>query len=154
MFYSPSGQIQSDRGVQKRIPESLVDLKSGYTSATDVKFILALAGNGETIIKLDRSNGNLEEISWLENIVKKSLHPLMTPGNERQGLAYVRAVSQTGKFMVYEDLPKRKSAAFYLLDRKGMMEWLRMNPPCSHLGAMFFFSYDEQHLSLVYSARP
>ena len=154
MFYSPSGQIQPDRGVQKRIPESLVDLKSDYTSATDVKFILAFAGNGETIIKLDRSNGNLEEVPWLENIVTKPLHSLMTPGNERQGLVYLRALSQTGKFMVYEDLPKGQFAAFYLLDRKGKIELLPIDPPCSHLTTMFFFSYDEQHLSLVHSTGP
>ena len=149
MFYSPSGQIHSEHGVQKRISASLVDSRSGYKSAIDSKFVLAFAGNGETIIKLDRTNGNVEEVSWLETKPSRSLIPL---SNERKGLVYLRAISQTAQFMVYEDLLEDESAAFYLLDRQGNMEQLQVDIPEPHIGVTFFFSHDERHLSVIYEA--
>ena len=153
MFYSPSGQIHSEHGIQKRIPESLVDSESDYTSAKDIKSVLAFAGNGETIIKLDRSYGTVEEVSWLENNITKPPRLLMPLGNGRQGLVYLKAISQTAQFMVYQDLLRDKSStAFYILDHQGNVEQLSTGMLRPSLSTMFFFSHDEQHLSVIYDA--
>ena len=153
MFYSPSGQIDPDRGVQQEIPGSLVNSESGYLPYEDIKIVLAFAGNGKTIIKLDRMHEIVEEVSWLRNETTKPLS-LMPLGNGRQGLLYLRAISQTAQFKVYEYLLRdESSAAFHLLDRQGNVKQLQFDSPMSHISVMFFFSHDERHLSAICRAR-
>ena len=152
MFYSPSGQIDPEHGVQKHIPESLVNSRNNFDNPPHERIVLVFAGNGETIIKLDQFNGNVEEVSWLGKSITNPSRSLMPLGNERKGLVYLRAISQTAQFMVYEKDISYESAAFYLLDRQGNMEQLQVDISKPHLRVMFFFSHDEQLLSVVYSA--
>ena len=151
MFYSPSGQIDPERGVQKEIPESLVNSMNDFNNPPYVRAVLVFAENGETIVKLDQTNGNVEEISWLEkNITKpsRSLMPLFTEGSR----VHLRAISQTAQFMVYEDHLRNEYAAFYLLDRRENIQQLHVDIPEPYVLVMFFFSHDERHLSVIYGA--
>ena len=152
MFYSPSGQIDPERGVQKEIPESLVNSRNDFINPPRESVILVFAGNGETIVKLDQTNRNVEEVSWLEKNITKPSRSLIRLSNERKGGEYLRAISQTAQFMVYEDHVGDEYAAFYLLDRQGNMEQLQVDIPEPYVPVMFFFSHDERHLSVIYGA--
>ena len=154
MFYSPSGQIDPERGVRKEIPESLVNSRNDFNNPPldSTSVVLAFAGNGETIIKLHLTNGNVEEVSWLEKNITKPSRSLMPLFNELKGRVYLRAISQTAQFIVYEDCLLDEYAAFYLLDGQGNMEQLQVDIPEPNTSVMFFFSHDERHLSVIHGA--
>lgn len=138
LFYCPAGQIHPERGIQKRMPDFLV---------AERQHILAFAGNGQSIIKLDRKNGLVEEILWLENVVTNSWRLRVPASQGQQGPAYLRAISQTARYMIYESLLEDgPSVVFQLVDREGNRGELRADDPRTHGSTMFYFSSDEQFL--------
>lgn len=151
-FYCPSGQIHPERGIQKRIPDYIVPSAELYGPKTSA--ILAFSGNGQAIIKLDRSNGLVEEFSWLEDTVTQPRQLRMLASYGQQERVYLRAISQTGRFMVYETLLKdESSASFYLLDCQGNLEQLQVDDPRAHECTSFYFSKDEHHLLGIYDGK-
>jgi hypothetical protein len=97
LFYCPTGQIHPERGIQKRIPRN-------FAYPQDKSAILAFSGNGQILIKLDRSNGFVEELSWLEDTVTESWQLRVPASHGQQERGYLRAISQTARFMIYETL--------------------------------------------------
>ena len=151
-FYSPSGKIHPERGIHKQIPDSLINTTMKETDwPTYTSVVLAFAGNGQTIIKLDRSSGLLEKISWLEDMVTEPLHSSLPGSSWQQHRAYLRAMSQTARFMVYEIPHEDQStdsppALLYLLDTGGYVEQLRVNHTMLCGFTTFFFYKDEKYL--------
>ena len=142
-FYSPSGQIHPERGLRKRIPDSLIE------NETSVRPVLAFSGNGQTIIRLNRDEGLVEKVAWLEGTVIKPLHSSIPGSGWQQNRAILTAISQTARFIVYEiplDLHYGSTALVYLLDCRGCPEQLQVNPPTSCRGTNFYFHNDEKYL--------
>ena len=149
VFYSPSGRIHPERGIQKRIPNFLVEI-------SDVKALwpkelskLAFAGDGQTIIRLNPSTGTIEKISWLEDRVTKSLHSRVPVHNGRPKLRSLRAISHTARFVVFETFLKYESfAGSYLSDIQGNQQQLHTHNDSTK----FFFSRDEKTLLGIHTA--
>ena len=116
-FYSPSGQIHPERGIHKQIPKGLVDVPWSMDPA-----IIAFAGNGQTIIKLDPSTGQINKVSWLEDTVTESLHSGMPAYDRRLLSGRLVAISQTARFVVYSYY-----GVFYLLDCLGNQQQLHFD---------------------------
>lgn len=146
LFYCPIGQIHPDRGIQKQIPRNC-------TYPQDESAILAFSGNGQKLIKLDWSNGLVEELSWLEDTVTESWQLRMPASHGQQGLVSLRAISQTARFMIYEILSMDESSVVsYLLDCQGNLGQLQIDDPRPYDCTMFYFSQDEQYLLGIYDA--
>ena len=151
-FYSPSGKIHPERGIHKRIPDSLINTTITETDwPTYTSVVLAFAGNGQTIIKLDRSGGLIEKISWLEDTVTEPLHSSLPGSSWQQHRAYLRAISETARFVVYEIPHEDQStdsppALLYLLDTRGYVEQLRVNHTLLCGYTTFYFYKDEKYL--------
>ena len=149
-FYSPSGKIHPERGLHKRIPDSLITKRDRRRPPTR-KTELAFAGNGQTMFRLDLSAGTVEKISWLEDMITESLHSGI-PGKSRPGdRPYLKAVSLTARFVVYESSQKdRCKAALYLLDTvldtRRCLEQLQIEHEWQMWRMGFHFFKDEKFL--------
>ena len=155
LFYCPGGQLHPERGFQKRLPDYLIDSTRPDTHARENFDVVTFAGNGQTLVKLDRKNGVVKEVSWLKDNTTEPRQWRM-PADRRHGESvYLRAVSQTARFIVYETLIEDESSAlFYLLDYQGNPEQLQVDCSRSHNSTIFHFSQDEQSLLSIYPRGP
>ena len=148
MFYWPGGEIQPEHGIQKMIPNHLVDSTETNIHVPGEDVILAFSSNGQILIKLNRSNGLVEEILWLKDTVMESppSRMLTKHTHTRQGLVYLRAISQTARFMVYETPFKDDFVVFHILDYQGNLRHLHVGGPRPLGSTVFRFSQDDQFL--------
>ena len=146
LFYWPGGEIHPVRGIQKLLSGHLVYSTRGYRSSPVKDIELAFAGNGQTLIRLDRSNGLVEEVSWLKDTVTGSPPSRILTDRTQQGLVYLRAISQTARFQVYETSLKDDSVVFHILDYQGHLRQLQVGGPRPHHSTVFHFSRDEKFL--------
>ena len=138
LFYCPIGQIHPEFGIQKQLP--LATVNNGYPS--DEQPVYALAGDGQTLIKLDRVKGLVEKISWLEDTVTKTWQfPIPASYAQQEGV-YLKAISRTARFMVYE-IGYR---AFYLFHYQRNLEQLQVQNSSPYKNVKFYFTQDEQYL--------
>ena len=150
-FYCPSGKIHPKSGIHKRIPNSLITTTQTQHPWDFAAVELAFAGNGQTIIRLDRNVGLLKKVSWLEATVTKSLHSGMPKSYGRRDRPCLTAISQTARFVVYE-IPHedRCTALFYLLDTvldtRKYLEQLQLDQPRYSMTVGFYFSKEERYL--------
>ena len=146
-FYCPSGQIHPEFGIQKHLP--LATVTDRYI--TDEAAVYAFAGDGQTLIKLDRAKGLVEKISWLEDAVTKTWQLPIPAGDVYHRRVSLQAISRTARFMVYEigneNTPYRVS---YLFHHQGNVEQLQSQDLAPY-EKMFYFTQDEQYLLLIYS---
>lgn len=148
LFYCPSGQIHPEFGIQKQLPLATVDDRYTRKGPT----VYAFAGDGQTLIKLDRDKGLVEKISWLEDTVAKTWQLHMPARHAQQEPVNLRAMSRTARFMVYDvRLSDNASFAFYLFDYQGNLEQLRVQDWSVNGNGMFYFTQDEQYLLGIYS---
>ena len=146
LFYCPTGQIHPERGIQKRIPSHLVVSRRSYINERGHPN-LAFASSGRAIVALDWTNRLVEEISWLDDIVKEPLHWCMPTSDGQKPVVDLRAISHTARFMVYGiKLKDRSFAGYYVLDKQGNLQQLRVKIPRAQDYTYFYFSQDEQHL--------
>lgn len=149
VFYSPSGRIHPERGIQKRIPSFLVQISAPMVVWPKELPTLAFAGDGQTIIRLNPSTGTIEKISWLEDRVTKSLHSRVPVHNGRPSSGSLRVISHTARFVVFGTFFGHGSfPGFHLFDIQGNQQQLH-NPDAS---TRFFFSQDEKTLLGIYTA--
>lgn len=145
LFYWPGGEIHPNRGIQKRIPKRHVDSTDKRTHIRGKEVILAFAGNGQILVKLDRSDGLVEQISWLDTIMDLPPSRILTD-HTRQGSMYLEAVSQTARFIVYAIHLGDNSVVFYILDCWGNLNQLQVGGPRPDSSTGFKFSQDERFL--------
>lgn len=138
LFYCPSGQIHPELGIQKQLPLATVN----DTYQLDKQAVYAFAGDGQTLIKLDRVKGLVEKISWLEDTVTKTWQLPMPASYARQERVHLRAISRTARFMVYE-IGYR---AFYLFHYQRNLEQLQVQNSSPYKNVKFYFTQDEQYL--------
>ncbi len=144
-FYCPSGQIHPEHAIQERIPDYLTSAERN-DSPMGIKTMLSFAGDGHTIIRLDMSNGIIQKIGWLEDMVTDSLEPCITTNNRNQCLTYLKAVSQTARFVVYANSSEDEDrSAYYLFDTQGGQQKLG-DDELLHVTTLFYFSRDERSL--------
>ena len=158
-FYSPSGKIHPERGLHERIPDSLVVTEEENRWSRTCKAELTFAGNGQTIIRLDRSAGLVEKISWLEDMVTKSVHSGMPRNPGPESRRYLKTVSQKARFVVYE-IPQEhpSNAEFYLLDTvldtRKYLEHIQIDLSWYLRDLCFYFSKDEKFVLSTSHAEP
>ncbi len=159
LFYCPSGQIHPEFGIQKQLPLTTVK----YRYAPDKEAEYAFAGDGQTLIKLDRVKGLGERISWLEDTVTKTWQLPIPARYAQQDRVYLRAISRTARFMVYEigrsdelemELGHKLPVTFYLFHYQGNLEQLRVRNGRSFSRPTFYFTQDEQYLLGICSVDP
>ena len=124
LFYSPSGQIHPELGIQRQLSLEISD--DGYPP--EPRPVYAFADDGQSLIMLDKFKGLVEKFSWLEDTATKIWQLPMPTSHDRQVQVYLRAISPTARFMVYEfgpsDLPKPGPSddlpvTFYLFHHQG-----------------------------------
>ena len=150
LFYCPSGQIHPEFGIQKQLPLAAVNKEYGR----DKGRVYALAGDGQTFIKLDRVKGLVEKILWLEDTVTKTWQFPIPASYAQQEEVYLRAISRTAQFMVYEarnKLNDKLYVEYYLFHCQGNLEPLRVQNVRSFTKVIFYFTQDEQYLLGIYS---
>ena len=157
LFYSPSGQIHPELGIQRQLPPQISD--DWYPP--EPRPVYAFADDGHTLIMLDEFKGLVEKISWLEDTATKIWQLPMPTSHAQQVQVYLRAISRTARFMVYKfgpsDLPKpgpsdELPVAFYLFHHQGNLEQLRVRNARTSSSTMFYFTRDEQYLLGINSA--
>ena len=151
-FYCPSGKIHPESGIHDRIPNSLINITEiGKLWERTRSVEIAFAGNGQTIVELDRSVGLLRKIFWLENTVTHSLHSGMPGDHGQMSRPCLRAMSQTARFVVYEAPQEDPVTSLYyfldtMLDSRRYLKQLRVDHPDSLEDTRFLFSKDERYL--------
>ena len=147
LFYCPSGQIHPEFGIQKQLP--LATVNDRYI--TDEPAVHAFAGDGQTLIKLDRAKGLVEQISWLKDAVTKTWQLPIPAGDVYHRRVSLQAISRTARFMVYEiGTEKTPYRVSYLFHHQGNVEQLQSQDLASY-DKMFYFTQDEQYLLGIYS---
>ncbi len=149
-FYCPSGKVHPERGIHKRIPNSLINTEETRDEKSK-NVELAFAGNGQTMIRLDQNVGLVEKVSWLEDTVTKSLHLGMPKNHGKGERPCLRTISYTARFVVYETPHEdRCTFLFYLLDTMldtwRYLEQVRLDDPGNWDNTDFHFSKDEKYL--------
>ena len=145
LFYCPSGQMHPERGICRRIPDCCD--ASAQNARRRSSVTLAFSGNGQTLIRLDRSCGLLEKISWLESTVSGPLHWASLADSGQIGTVRVRAISRTALFGVCEIQPKDGSpTVFHLLDKEANQQKLQIQLEIKDDPNVFYFSRDEKYL--------
>lgn len=148
-FYCPSGQIHPERGIQKNMPDDLASAKA-FDYWVGRKSKLAFAGNGQTIIRLDMTTGLVEKIAWLENTVVNSLQLGIPANGGHHNLVYLKAVSQSARFIVCQTSPRHEAPVIsYLFDSQGNQQRLQCSEPIP-VFTLFYFFRDEKSLLGVY----
>ena len=154
-FYCPSGQIQPELGIQRRL--SLEMAKDRCTSRRQACY--AFASDGQTLITLDPIKGLAKRISWLEDTVTNTWQFPIPACYTQYERVYLRAISRTARFMVYvigfiddrgTGLDEESPLAFYLFRYQGNLEELRVEDTVSSEDTMFYFTQDEQYLLGIY----
>ena len=84
LFYCPSGQIHPEYGIQKQLP--LATINNRYEGHKQP--VCTFAGDGQTLITLDRVKGLVERISWLEDTVTKTWQLPLPASPAQQGRVY------------------------------------------------------------------
>ena len=98
-FYCPSGEVDPQMGIRKSLP---ANYKNRFSRISDDE-ILAFAGNGQTLIRLVCESSVIEQTSWLEDESRtKTFELLSLTKQESKVSKKLQAVSQTGRFIVYE----------------------------------------------------
>ena len=146
LFYCPSGQIHPVFGIQKQLLLATADDRH----MADKQAVYAFAGDGQTLIRLDRIRGLAEKISWLEDTVTKTWHFAMPASHVQRGGVYLRAISRTARFMVYEIEHDKTPYGYYLFHNQGNIEELQLDD-LHHYNTKFYFTEDEQYLLGIYS---
>ncbi|KAK0506980.1 hypothetical protein JMJ35_010680 [Cladonia borealis] len=150
LFYCPSGQIHPEYGIQKQLPLATIN----DICTPDEPAIFAFAGDGQTLVRLDRVKGLVENISLLEDTVTKTWQLPMPASHAQQERVYFRAISRTARFMVYQfenELNDELSDTFYLFHYQGNPEQLRVQNTRFSGWTMFYFTQDEQYLLGIHS---
>ena len=147
LFYCPNGQVHPERGICRRIPDYF-DAKAQNERRTNC-MTLAFSGNGQTLIRLDRSSGVLERISWLGSTVTGPLRWASLADSGQAFSGKVRAISQTARFAVYETWPKNESPSVFLLDNEANKQKIRIQVERGDDPKVFFFSRDEEYLLVI-----
>ena len=146
LFYCPGGQIRPEFGIQKQLP--LVSVNDRYES--DKQAVYAFAGDGRTLIKLDRIRGLVEKISWLKDTVTKTLQLPMPASDTYDRRVSLLAISRTAQFMVYEIEHDKRPYGYYLFRNQGNIEQLQLKD-FDDFSISFYFTQDEQYLLGIYS---
>ena len=146
LFYCPGGQIRPEFGIQKQLP--LVPVNERYES--DNQAVYAFAGDGRTLIKLDRIKGLVEKISWLKDTVTKTWQLPMPASDAYDRRVSLRAISRTAQFMVYEIEHDERPYGHYLFHNQGNIEQLQLKD-FDNYSTSFYFTQDEQYLLGIYS---
>ena len=146
LFYCPSGQIHPEFGILKKSPPATLRLSLNNRYEPDESVKYGFAGDGQTLIKVNRWKGLIEQILWLEETIMKTRQiPISGP-------VYLRAISRAARFMVYEfSLSFRGSVEFYLLDYQGNLAQLQVQSSQTFGNILFYFTQDEQYLFGIYS---
>ena len=145
LFYCPGGQIRPEFGIQKQLP--LVAVNDRYESDKQAEY--AFAGDGRTLIKLDRIKGLVEKISWLKDTVTKTLQLPMPASDAYDRRVSLLAISRTAQFMVYGIAQDKRPYEYYLFRNQGNIEQLQLKDS-DESSICFYFTQDEQYLLGIY----
>ncbi len=154
-FYSPSGKIHPDHGIHKRFPDSLTNnSEAEHVLQGSRKVEVAFAGNGQTMIRLDRSIGLVKKVTWLDDAGKESLYSGVPgkPGNDMQHFrTCLRAISQTARFVVYQVPHEDPFISQFnlldtMLDTRTSIGQFQVDQSVSWESQSFHFSKDEKYL--------
>ena len=148
LFYCPNGQVHPERGICQRIPDCFD--QSAQNERRTKSVTLAFSGDGQTLIRLDPSNGLLEKISWLESSVTSPLHWASLADSGQIGSPRMRAISQTARFGIYEIKPKDKyPTVLHLIDNEANQRKLQIQLEREDDPKFYYFSRDEIHLLAI-----
>ena len=163
LLYCPSGQVHLERGIQKQIPNRLVNSKCYMYNPfrnESIRHILAFAGNGQVIIKFDQFNGLVEETQWLNDDITRPLRLSIPDSQEGPVDLFLTTISQTARFMLFEtredsQISRRGSSIFHLFDMQreqtDILLQLQDQPrPTPYVDAFLDFSRDEKYLLGIY----